>query len=582
MATLAQFWQLRLSDRPGWKLYHYSAGTTTAKDVYRDQGKTTPLSQPATADSGGWLGLYGDGKYRFDIVDSDGALIRSFDNISIAADAAITDAAGLIDATTVEGAIDEVFGTGVIPQDSRTVASLESYLANNAVHSVKDYGAKGDGDADDTAAIQAAIDAAEAATNGGVVYFPPGIYNLDTTGLTVTTSTVALIYDGAGHGGDQPHGATLLYKGTGVALDVGDGTNPIYRTIIRGLRINAENPAKSSATAQGIRFRDARYHRLDNVTVHDFQSGTGIEDKNETTYGANGLYTNIACSTTKNPLVIDTNALTVVGGFFGGQGGGIAGGVGIDFGVNANGCLIMGTDVESTETGFKIAGDGIRVIGCRSEYIGNDSDDYVFDILAAAHQATILGHYFATSEASNVNVASTATTPVWFDAFSDIRVDEATNDQKGALVMKSGAAILMSDADGTEKNALQRNADNNVLILGETTYSTALRGSNIRVEAPLLLIKATLPPGATPSVSGGAFFVTYDDTTLTNFTDGVDGQMIVVKAEHAVTFEVTGTTLKGGDTDITAVVGDVLTWIYDGANWYLTSYVNTSIDMNMD
>ena len=43
---------------------------------------------------------------------------------------------------------------------------------------VKDYGAAGDGVADDTASIQAAIDAADAA-GGGTVYFPSGDYKTD-------------------------------------------------------------------------------------------------------------------------------------------------------------------------------------------------------------------------------------------------------------------------------------------------------------------------------------------------------------------------------------------------------------------
>lgn len=47
--------------------------------------------------------------------------------------------------------------------------------ADPRIFNVKDYGALGDGSTDDTAEIQAAIDAAEAA-GGGVVFFPAGVY----------------------------------------------------------------------------------------------------------------------------------------------------------------------------------------------------------------------------------------------------------------------------------------------------------------------------------------------------------------------------------------------------------------------
>jgi hypothetical protein len=57
--------------------------------------------------------------------------------------------------------------------------------------SVKSYGAKGDGKADDTAAIQKALNAAKAA-GGGVVQFPAGTYNVSLGHLKRTTWKVTL------------------------------------------------------------------------------------------------------------------------------------------------------------------------------------------------------------------------------------------------------------------------------------------------------------------------------------------------------------------------------------------------------
>lgn len=80
-----------------------------------------------------------------------------------------------------------------------TTSSVAAKL--NQTISVKDFGAVGDGAADDTAAVQAAIDHAEslaaAMSVGGVaVYFPGGEYKI-TSGLSVVEDNVVLEGDGA-------------------------------------------------------------------------------------------------------------------------------------------------------------------------------------------------------------------------------------------------------------------------------------------------------------------------------------------------------------------------------------------------
>lgn len=57
-------------------------------------------------------------------------------------------------------------------------------FGSGSIFNVKAYGAIGNGITDDTAAVQAAINAS-AAVNGGVCFFPPGVYVV--SGLTVTS-----------------------------------------------------------------------------------------------------------------------------------------------------------------------------------------------------------------------------------------------------------------------------------------------------------------------------------------------------------------------------------------------------------
>lgn len=68
-----------------------------------------------------------------------------------------------------------------VPAEGRIGLSSTQYLYNNRVYNVRDFGATGDGNTDDTIAIQAALTAAATRTQagrsgGGTVYVPPGSY----------------------------------------------------------------------------------------------------------------------------------------------------------------------------------------------------------------------------------------------------------------------------------------------------------------------------------------------------------------------------------------------------------------------
>lgn len=81
-------------------------------------------------------------------------------------------------------------GATVLPGGGRTVTTLSGYIANNAVFNFKDFGAVGNNVADDTAAVQACLNAAGAvhigliSQLGALCYLPEGSYK--------TTSTITM------------------------------------------------------------------------------------------------------------------------------------------------------------------------------------------------------------------------------------------------------------------------------------------------------------------------------------------------------------------------------------------------------
>lgn len=126
-------------------------------------------------------------------------------------------------------------GAGAV---ARTVATK---LAD--IISVKDFGAVGDGTADDTAAIQAAIDYSQTRVistfqSGATVFFPAGTYKV-TASLVVSSSNVGLC-------GESPSSSVIEAQSPNydvIKFEASGGSTAIYRASVQNLRVLASGNA---------------------------------------------------------------------------------------------------------------------------------------------------------------------------------------------------------------------------------------------------------------------------------------------------------------------------------------------------
>ena len=139
----------------------------------------------------------------------------------------------------------------------------------------------------------------------------------------------------------------------------------------------------------------------------------------------------------------------------------------------------------------------------------------------------------------------------------------------------NGSLTIAPNGSGTVILANAVSASSNVSVTGKLTVANAAAFSG-----PANTFVTFGAADATPSVATGNLFKTGGAVTITALDDSTAGQTITIISDHAVMYDVTGTTLKGGSTDITTAIGDVTTWISDGTNWYLLSFMDASTDLS--
>lgn len=157
----------------GGTVTFYDTGTTTLKAVYSDAALTTPLSNPYTLDSAG--------RFTGPVYAPDGERYAILESTSGAASIRTRD--------PVWGSVEEPVDSSYTPSHTGAVSRTVLSKLDEDI-SLDDFGVVGDGVTDDSAKIQAAIDAAEAA-GGGVIEFGAKTYAIAST-LIVENDNVFL------------------------------------------------------------------------------------------------------------------------------------------------------------------------------------------------------------------------------------------------------------------------------------------------------------------------------------------------------------------------------------------------------
>jgi hypothetical protein len=244
--------------------------------------------------------------------------------------------------------------------------------------SVKDFGAVGNGVADDTAAIQATIDALP--TTGGEVYFPRGTYLIGAS-LATTKNNVRLRGEGSSY--LNTAASEIVTSSSIICLDLGSAT----ATNHSGSQLENLGFRDLSGTALGaIRVRRMNHVRLANVSVNSFTIGYAVQL--DGTGDAIVLPMITGSRFRANKYGIQSAGIvtstTVVGGYY--NCASVAGAIGIDWNTPSGDTLrVVGAAFEQCVNGIKIQSSsntiqarfeantvGVYVVsGTRNEIIGS-------------------------------------------------------------------------------------------------------------------------------------------------------------------------------------------------------------------
>ena len=297
----AQFFTNTGAVLTGGKLYTYLAGTTTPATTYTTSSGATAWTNPIVLDSAGRVSGSGEiwvtvgVTYKFVLKDSNDVLIATYDNVT----SSFNTEASLVTYTPA--------GTGAVP------TTVQAKLRQTV--SVQDFGAVGNGVANDTAAINLALAAS------AYVTIPQGTYAINAT-ITVPANTTLLIQGTikpfSNPGSEIPF-ITVTGSNVNIIFEGGkiDGFSASYSNFKTGIyasggattRLNNVNVSNGNFQNIGIDNGGAAisYDGISNAKI----TGNLIENCgqiSDLTFAGSGIYMQYC-----NSILVDGNTLNKVG-----------------------------------------------------------------------------------------------------------------------------------------------------------------------------------------------------------------------------------------------------------------------------
>ncbi len=475
----------------------------------------------------------------------------------------------------------------------RTVAGGWIDTGSMKVVNVLDFDADSNGGVDSSTEIQAALDSVG---NGAIVYFPPGVYKIN-SGLTVGTATTLV---GAGRNTQIKAGATMTYMLT-YRVSGGEGRRGGMSNML------LDGDAKAS---WGVLVDTWHYGKWDTIEGIDYtvgmfhlksdQSGNGefckfydcelqfVDNRTprfaKVEAGSAGTHT--------EAIFRDCSHIGINnGGSAGIDASGIStdtSGIGIEL-VDANRCV-----VDSFMTGNN-AGTDIGSFDC-SVYIHNRSGAAGAPTNSGAHlisnvyceqggtpdvkaKTVIVDGTSLTSGRSNRHniIQFTRHSRVPSSGWTDIHFknSSSTNNLNNAntIIQPKGGSGSVADSIIIDANvnfpaiiAVGRDASG--LPINDSGTNPARSKSYHKLSA--------LVDEATPSILGKDAWLTGGTTAITDFDDGFTGQIINIVSEHSVTITDGTNIFLSGSADFDMTATDTLTLIQkaDGKWYELSRSVN--------